>query len=452
MRFLHIQRLSFFSLLFVFNFSVAGLAPLPPLPPLSKPVPPPSLSVDSAPLPPPPAVASAVVVDRSVVSAVMVDSVDEKLAGGMGDARQDDPAKNASAQKAMMSLADIEKLVSQFHSLEESVDSNYAAFDKKLDGSFQDIFSTLGRVSSLIDGITAALAEKDGDLSAALDEASKMIAALKALQISFDKDEDAVRQSLVDFKKKRTDFSAQYSKASSLKNDILVQAGDGKKQVDQIAEIFTKTQSLYDQASSKEAPDILSSIKKIQDGVAKTVADIAALNAQAEKVKKLFASNKKKQKPDLVTQDSLPYKKTLADVVQKKENLPLSSSNDGASKNMALEVVGTIGQGVKSVWIGFVKAFQSIREKRIAALAPEEAAAEAKVLHEKKSGLKVAAQGFVAGSWLLGVSAFAYLKQVFAQLALRSARVAGAAIVSAQTPVSAAETPPALKTSSVDGV
>jgi hypothetical protein len=395
----------------------------------------------------------------------MLDAEMGKSSQGMGGARADDASRKANVQRSIAAVSALEKLVSQFQSLSEAVESSYASFDKKLDGFYQDIFAAVGKFSAIIDNATAYLAEREpvysdaalaqskdtspefkkcvadikgamAQCKTALADGSKMIAVLKDAQVALDKDEDGVRSSVVAFKKNRTDFVANYSKVSSLKNEIFAQATDGKNQADQIDDVVKKTQELYAQASSKDSPGITASMKKIEESMAKLKTDIDALKTLMDKVKGFVTSIGKNEDtiarkderaavlPSSEAKKASSAKKTLDPEKRDGDSLVDTMSDDAAlgSGGMPYAVLSTIGQGFKILWANLVKVFVTIRGERI--LANTGDVVEDPLLTEKKSELKSAAWNFGSGAWKLFVSGFDYVKHVFVQLSARPALAA----------------------------
>jgi len=389
----------------------------------------------------------------------MFDAEGEKSTQGMGGALGDNATRKANVQRAIAAVSSLEKLVSQFHSLEESVGSAYVSFDKKLDGFYQDVFAAVGKFSAIIDNATSYLVDRDAEYSdaalaqskdtspefkkgcaeikdamtqcrAALADGSKMIAVLKNSQASLDKEEDEIRTSVVAFKKNRTDFATNYGKVSSLKNEIFAQANDGKIQTDQIDEMVKKTQALYDQLNSKDSQSIMAVMKKVESEIVKSKSDIDALKTLMDKVKGFITSVGKNE--DAIARKN---ERAIASSILKVKKNPFNKSDEVTasgftdpavsdeddvllgSEGMPYAVLRTIGQGFKTLWANLVKVFVTIRGKRV--LANTGDLIEDPLLSEKKSELKSAAWDFGSGAWKLCVSTFDYVKHVFVQLSAR---------------------------------
>lgn len=465
MKFLSMLRgVVFFSV--VVATCVVSLPPLPKLPSLSPLASPVSASSNVLP-PPPPAVSQSSVPAAPAdggtpLPAVMFDGENEKNITGMGGARRENADRNTGAQRAITAVADLEKLVNQFHSLEATVDSSYTAFDKKMDGFYQEIFAVLGKSSTIIDNATSYLAAREVQYSdvalaqnkdvsaefkkscaeikeamtqcrAVIGEGSKMMSALKEAQASFDKDEDGIRASVLAFKNTSTEFITNYGKASSLKNEIFAQADDAKKQVDQIEELLKKTQELYGRMNSKDQAVLNDAIKKVQDGMAKATTDIAAMKAHMDKIEGFVAAIGKSEadiaaKHDLKRAESVLKAKKAEEAEQaivsseKKTSDDVPSEGDEQVRNgMAYAVIRTIGQGCKSLWASIVGVFSKIRTERIAANAS--ALATDPELVEKRTALKTAAWSFGSGAWQFVSSAYTFVKHVFVKVFSRDVLV-----------------------------
>lgn len=305
-------------LLMLFLYGLTGtifaLPPLPPLPPFTGA----SSSKDTKSVPsklPEAPVAMALAAAPSLSPS---SSDGERIAPVMIEGKQDlekfsdaDFAdRTKSIDVVLKVLSDIEKNVSDFQNLEQEIDSLYVGVDKKLDSFYQVADMFVGQTVRYVEDVLASFNVKDAQLAQSrevmskvgefkrlmsdsktqLEDISKSLTAFRDIRGSLGREEDSLRQAVVDLKKNRVDFTSYYAKATSLKNDLITKGNDGKQLTDQVTDIAKKSQELLDAMKSKNTTSIKDSIKKIEDMVAKSMTDKDALMGKVDAVKKIITS------------------------------------------------------------------------------------------------------------------------------------------------------------------
>ena len=447
-------------LLVLFLYGLTGvifaLPPLPPLPPLSgaagskdtK-----SASPKLPDLPPSPATSAVVpssAPDAERIAPVMIEgkSGSEKIS----DVGSVDRAKNIDV--VLKLLSDIEKNVSEFQTLEQEVGSMYAGLDKKLDSFYQVADMFVGQSLRYVEdtlasfNIKGAQLEQSHDAKSKIDElkqlmsdsktqledVSKTLTAFKDIRGSLSREEDSLRQAVVDLKKNRSDFTSYYAKATSLKNDLISKGSDGKQLVDQITDAAKKSQELLDVLKTKNTTSIKDSIKKIEEMITKTTSDKDALSGKIDAVKKIVTSinqvengmqtsTKKsaavgddKKNVDQKLQGALAENVVTQPEAMLKPDDALSQEPkkeketdvvEGVGHNIASEVIQTIIRGGKFVGASLV----GIAQKIHGAFRGE--GQEQQELSSKRGALVGAVSSVGHGFWNVVLAGADYVKVVF---------------------------------------
>jgi hypothetical protein len=428
------MKLFFLSGLFLSaTILMAGLPPLPPMPSLDLLQP---SSSSSKSLQQAPSSGDAlrskndVVVENSgsSVPRIMIDdksllpSVDLKKASITTDIR------SSNLDKIVLLLADLDKITNQFYALDQDVDNFFTAQEKELDIHLKDLTSIIGLASTKRESLADFLKKMDAKAKTQIDDSvdakkrvetlslslkslqeiltslTPLIESAKSQQGDIVKSEDSIRQQVVDFRRKKSEFSGNYSKASGLKNDIIVQQSDGKKEIDGVSELLSTTKKTFD-ASLKKADEIKALIKTLKDLVAKSDADKKALLGSLDKVRKEMEVVG--DVDGLINQFAADGLKKV--VYKKSEDmvaLTLKSENsleviDG--KNMAKEVVGAIKLGLLMCRDFLVGAYYKIVGTP----------ADHPAVVEKRDELKTATKTFVSGSVSFFSAMYSFVKSLF---------------------------------------
>jgi len=411
----------------------AALPPLPPMPSLDS-LPPLSPSKTLPPLSSVGGDSSKPKIDVPVgksgpsVPKIMIDdkslspSIDLKNASASVDVR------SSNLDKIVQLLADLDKITNQFYALDQDVDNSFTGQEKELDIYLKDLTSIIGLASTQSESLADFLKNMDAKTKAPIGDSADakkraetlsrslkslqeilasltpLIAGAKSQQGDIVKSEDSIRQQVVDFRRKKSEFSANYSKASVLKNDIIVQQSDGKKETDAVSEILSTAKKSFD-ASSKNADEIKALIKTLKDLVAKSAAEKKTLSDSLDKIKKemevvgdvdglinQFAADGLKKVVDKKSDDK-------AALTLKSE----SSLEVIEGKNMAKEVVGAVKLGVFMCRDFLVGVYYKIVGTP----------ADHPVVVEKRDELKTATKTFVSGSVSFFSAMYSFVKSLF---------------------------------------
>ncbi|MBM3894019.1 hypothetical protein FJ366_00245 [Candidatus Dependentiae bacterium] len=283
--------------------------------------------------------------------------------------------RSINLDKIVGLLFDIDKVSSSFSSLEKELEEVHGSVEKQINVALNELSIVLGASSvkavelseflsspGFSDGIVkiagdaadkkrALVKESAFALQEVLKSLDPQAASLKLQQGELTSAEDAVRQKIVDFKRKKAEFSENYAKASSLKNDIVVQASDGEKEIAMINELLSKSKATLT-GSSKEADEIKKSLNSLKGLLEKILVDKKTVEAAHEKIKKELSLigdangliNYFIQQNGLVVMPSAQGSKQDKNDEAKKNNDGEDSDKD-KNENMAYRVFGALKQG-----------------------------------------------------------------------------------------------------------
>ena len=366
--------------------SVLALPPLPPLPPIpglksSLAAPTSSKSLDN-----PSSVADSVAAPKDVnaprLPPIMIDVKDS----GQSPASADDGAeKSKNIDDVLKSVSEIEQQVTAFQGAEQDVDGLYAGIQKKLDEFYMAADGFVGQTGSYAEDLESDLAKKGPEFTAynaqsisseikkksddaliavsgaktGVEEIKKLLAVAKDGRAAISREEDVVRQKVVDFKKNSGEVSAFYAQAVTLKNGMLISGGDAVAAVSQCSDLSKKAREFVDALKTKDSAEIKDSLKKIEGLIAGADDAKKAIVTKLDALKKIVATifvaendlKKAQMAEDLKNVEPVVLsKKTEKSSVSGKVVAvePEESAGEATSArvNMSSEVFSTIQQGV----------------------------------------------------------------------------------------------------------
>lgn len=345
--------------LFIFCVvSVVSLWALPPLPPL--PALPSLSSLPSAPArasgaialsaaqsaaAPAPAVAGAAT-DEQRLPPIMVDEKSSAVKNiNLADA--DERAKKLD--DIVKNISEIHQQVVEFQAVEQEIDGLFAGTSKKIDDFLVAVDGFVGQAGSYIQDLEVDFEKKKTELNAYLtpgcsdeikkdvanalkiiDDAKAPVEELKKLLLSardgrsaIGREEDVVRQKVVDFKKSSVDVAVFYARAVTAKNGLLVGGGDAAAVLSECTEGAKKAQDMVNSLKTKDGQEIRDTLKKLDGMVASGNDAQKTIEKKVSDLKKMVAGFSKLEDGLLLAQQ--------ADLI-KKENIVLPKKDEADGK------------------------------------------------------------------------------------------------------------------------
>jgi|GEM_PF-4309720 len=362
--------------------SLWSLPPLPPLPALpslpSLPSAPASLS-SAASQPALPA-ASSVGSSAAITAPAAADEqrlppimVDEKSLAvkNVNIAEADERAKKFD--DILKNVSDIHQQVVAFQAVEHEIDGLFAGTSKKIDDFLVAADGFVGKAGAYVEDLEADFEKKKTELNACLipgcsaeiqtsvaealkiiedakapvEELKKLLASARDGRSAIGREEDTVRQKVVDFKKSSVDVAAFYARAVTAKNGLLVGGGDAVAVLSQCTDNLKKVQELVNSLKTKDGQEIRDLLKKL-DGLLssgkdaeKTIeAKLSELKKTIERFSKLEGALSLAQKSDLIKKENivLPKKDDATTQAAKQTAISREASGNKEEKDSASDV------------------------------------------------------------------------------------------------------------------